>query len=412
MFDFPSSPATGTVVSGPNGAQWSWDGTKWRATVLVAPNAYIGDTPPSNPVAGTLWWCSTDGNLYTWFTDPNSSQWVIANSGGIPEAPTDGGVYARSNSAWSNITAASAAGPNNTGRNLAHNGLFNISQRTGPWTASGYTVDRWWLGLSGSNTASVTQQPLIDADRAQLGNEAAKYSLQINYTGTSGGSTSINQGIEDVRRLAGKTVTVSFWARANVAGRQLGVLFYQRFGTGGGQSPDIVIGSVAAVPITTSFQRYSLTVALPSLSGKTLGPNGDDHTMLQILFSDSSIGIQTAIASIWGVQLEYGSVATPLAVRDPADELALCQRFYSVSTAHALIYATTNQYWLVGPVVFPVTMRSYPTVVIGAVISPDANLGIGITADNVTPYGCRTFSSSATSGQANYSRYILASADL
>ena len=40
----------------------------------------IGDTPPNNPTIGTLWWDSIDGQLYIWYTDANSSQWVITNT--------------------------------------------------------------------------------------------------------------------------------------------------------------------------------------------------------------------------------------------------------------------------------------------------------------------------------------------
>lgn len=43
----------------------------------------IGDTPPASPADGDLWFDSTEGNLYVWFTDASSSQWVVAvNPGG------------------------------------------------------------------------------------------------------------------------------------------------------------------------------------------------------------------------------------------------------------------------------------------------------------------------------------------
>ena len=38
----------------------------------------ISDTPPPSPTAGNLWWESDTGNLYIYYNDGNSSQWVLA----------------------------------------------------------------------------------------------------------------------------------------------------------------------------------------------------------------------------------------------------------------------------------------------------------------------------------------------
>ena len=38
----------------------------------------ISDTPPGSPAVGDLWWDSDGGNLYLWYDDGDSSQWVIA----------------------------------------------------------------------------------------------------------------------------------------------------------------------------------------------------------------------------------------------------------------------------------------------------------------------------------------------
>jgi hypothetical protein len=43
----------------------------------------ISDTAPANPTTGMLWFDSVGGNLYIWYTDPNGSQWVVVvNAGG------------------------------------------------------------------------------------------------------------------------------------------------------------------------------------------------------------------------------------------------------------------------------------------------------------------------------------------
>ena len=59
----------------------------------------VGENPPLNPVQGDLWWDSVGGNLYVYYVDITSNQWVIAspNVGGEskaniftgPSAPAD-----------------------------------------------------------------------------------------------------------------------------------------------------------------------------------------------------------------------------------------------------------------------------------------------------------------------------------
>lgn len=44
--------------------------------------AFVSDQPPHNPNEGELWFDSVGQQLYVWYTDPTSSQWVATNSGG------------------------------------------------------------------------------------------------------------------------------------------------------------------------------------------------------------------------------------------------------------------------------------------------------------------------------------------
>ena len=39
-------------------------------------NGYIGDTPPTQPRVGAVWYCTLDGRSYIWYEDADSSQWV------------------------------------------------------------------------------------------------------------------------------------------------------------------------------------------------------------------------------------------------------------------------------------------------------------------------------------------------
>ena len=53
------------------------------ATVTVIP-VNVGDSPPNNPTPneGELWWESDTGDLYVYYNDGSSAQWVMANAGG------------------------------------------------------------------------------------------------------------------------------------------------------------------------------------------------------------------------------------------------------------------------------------------------------------------------------------------
>ena len=43
------------------------------------PTVYIGENPPFDPVEGTLWWSTLEGNLFIWYDDGDSQQWVDAS---------------------------------------------------------------------------------------------------------------------------------------------------------------------------------------------------------------------------------------------------------------------------------------------------------------------------------------------
>jgi hypothetical protein len=355
MLDFPNSPTLGTTYLGPNGVVWSWDGAKWiNGTVgtstayapLNSPN-FIGNPTAPNPVVG-----DNDTSLST----------------------------------TSFVQAATGTALNNVGRNLVMNPLFNIAQRgNGPFTANGYTLDRWTLFLS-TDTASVTRQQLADADRTQIGDEAANYSCANAFTGTAGAAarTQFLHPIEDVRRLAGKTVTVSFYAQAP-APRSLGVSIDQIFGTGGSPSA-AVLNNGQSVAVTTTWARYTLTFTLASLAGKTLGTAGDHSTTLNLWYSSGTtnaaragnVGVQSGTIQLWGVQLEVSSIMTPLEKPDPQQDLAKAQRFFATGTVIGVTYHQAGYNYAV-PFSLPVMMRAIPTAVITNTASSSNLTGATLT---------------------------------
>jgi len=78
---FPLAPVTGELFLAQNNVTYQWDGAKWHTQIVPSyanTGSNPGDTPPPNPTAGTFWWDSDSGVLYTWYTDVDSSQWMPA----------------------------------------------------------------------------------------------------------------------------------------------------------------------------------------------------------------------------------------------------------------------------------------------------------------------------------------------
>jgi hypothetical protein len=128
--------------------------------------------------------------------------------------------------------------------------------------------------------------------------------------------------------------------------------------------------------ISTSWARYSFTVNIPSISGKTLGTAGNDYLGFFIFTScgtgltgySTDVGVQNATIGIWGIQMEAGSTATTFqtATGTIQGELAACQRYYYrlVSGVTKGLFglgqavATSGGYAIVN---YPVPMRIAPS---------------------------------------------------
>lgn len=75
--DFPSSPTDGQAYG-----NYVWSAAKgaWRANPAPSEVAVVSPTAPSNPKTGDLWYNSTDGDVYVYYYDGDSYQWVQVKS--------------------------------------------------------------------------------------------------------------------------------------------------------------------------------------------------------------------------------------------------------------------------------------------------------------------------------------------
>lgn len=269
-------------------------------------------------------WMRTEGpGLDVWFA------WVETSTPAT-NAETIAGVNAVKAVTPASLVAALEYLP--LGQNPLLNSDFDIWQRGTSFTGfvSGtYTADRWLCRFSGTGaTRTVSRQTFTPGTAPVAGYEGKSfYRYAQTVAGTGQALLYIAEHrIEDVRCYAGKTVTVSFWAKADVA-RNLIVNLTQDFGTGGSAGVSISAPSVA---VTTGWVRYSVTFTLGSMAGKTIA----DDSYLALSFRSTYYNI-VQTWDLWGVQIDEGSVAQPYRRQNlsPALELVACRRYYRRNTA-------------------------------------------------------------------------------
>lgn len=217
------------------------------------------------------------------------------------------------------------------GKNAIINGDFRIWQRGTSFTANGYTADRWLTAIASTSGFSVSQQTFTPGTAPLSGYEGQFFvDIAGTITSATAGFIQLTQRIEDVRTFAGQTVTLSFWAKGSANGT-INTLLVQNFGTGGSAA---VLTTTNNHSLTTSWQRFSVTYTVPSVSGKTIGTGSflDVYFVKNMGTNFPTYGSSnyTGTLSLWGVQVEAGSVATPFttATGTIQGELAACQRYY------------------------------------------------------------------------------------
>ncbi len=260
-------------------------------------------------------------------------------------------------------------------RNKVINGNFGVWQRGTSVAIStqGYTADLWYH--QSYNGATISRQPT--SDTSVLPNVQYCARVQRNSGATATNFMFFTQPMETQEsiKVSGKTATLSFYARKGAnfpsgAGAFQATLYY---GTGTDQNLFVsgYTGSAVAFSttftLTSSWVRYSITGTIPTTS-KELSP----------LFGYTPTGTAGAneYFEITGVQLEEGSVATPLEQRPMQTELALCQRYYQKSyatntapatvtdTGHYSFYGTSNVFAIMlGTIQLRVPMRVAPTTI-------------------------------------------------
>ena len=238
-----------------------------------------------------------------------------------------------------------------SGYNYIINPCFEVNQEgkasaTGYWE---YVVDQWFINADGGGDIVVSQQSFT-VGQTDVPGEPKNY-LRGVVSSASGVTcrSCIYQAIEGVRTLAGKTVTLSFYAKADAV-KSISTELLQIMGAGGTPSSDVLgIGS-HKFTLSTGWQKFFVTATIPNLTGKTLGTSGTDALWLTFWLSagsnhnarSDSLGLQTGTFEIANVKLEEGTVATPFIVPRFDDELRKCQRFWQKSNPYSVAPGTPD----------------------------------------------------------------------
>lgn len=288
---------------------------------------------------------------------------VLALGVASPNAPADDSVTTPKlrDEAATNAKLAFDGGALSGVRNAVINGTFAIWQQGNSFTnpaSNSYVADQWKVAWDGTGAARIITREDAGYGPTGLPVEGAQFLRWSQTAAGSGASVNmLQQPIEFARTFAGRTVTLSFYARASANIALPSVTLSQSFGTGGTPSAPVTTELSTGLVVGTAWQRFRLTATLPSLAGKVLGTNSDDALILGFRLPINVV----FTADLALVQLEEGPTATPIEQRPPTLELALCQRYWQSGRAGLDVLEEANRLSRV-MVDFRVPMRATPVV--------------------------------------------------
>ena len=186
----PAGTAGQVLTTGGTATDPSWAAGGGGGTSIT-----ISDTPPGSPTAGNLWWDSLSGQLFIYYNDGSSSQWVVANS-----PPTPALVPAKYNIGFSY-----------TGGVLGNSQLLGLHKVSKAITIpAGFGAVLGHTSQAGA-TANATASTVISVDRAlaaspntfsQIGTiTIAASGISPTFATAGGAAITVAQG--DVIRLQG-----------------------------------------------------------------------------------------------------------------------------------------------------------------------------------------------------------------
>jgi len=164
--------------------------------------------------------------------------------------------------------------------------------------SSSILAEKWELSINADGGLLPTiehSQSILSS--GSLPGSVYSYRVDVDGSGTSFGSNSYyyvrQKIINGVRCLCGldKKVTVSFWAKSNIANKRIGIYLQQLYGTLGSPSAIETLNGTNFT-LTSTLTKYTFTFTTNTLSGKTFGTNNDDNLIIGFMYQWGS-SIQT-----------------------------------------------------------------------------------------------------------------------
>jgi hypothetical protein len=262
---------------------------------------------------------------------------------------------------------------------------------TGITTTGYYTADRWRIAISSAGTWTMNVE-----SSAPTNTEFRNSSNLICTTADSSLSAGDNftfqqrfegQNLQSIKKgtPAAESLTVSFWVKSSNTGTYICEFF--------DDDNSRQISKSYTIDAANTWEKKTITVP-PDTTGLL---DNDNANSLQLNFwlaagttfssgtlnssawasntnanrAVNQLNLANAVGNYWavtGIQLETGTVATPFEVRNIAQELALCQRYYAKLNAGSGTFAyfgmgfATSATELRVFLKYPQTMRASPTI--------------------------------------------------
>ena len=384
------------VVAVPGGGSGGGGGGGSNVSVLAV--------APSNPEQGDLWYCTDDGRLYIYYQDVNTSQWVDASPDNLAE-----GFWERDNGILKPIVSGDDLDLG-TGDLNANNIVAASNVQT--------------TSLNGGPLAGLRNQ-IINGDFRVWQRGDISYGTTRRFTADRWQMNIMTAEPSDLRKVDNPIANAPFDYALQYTGNDLGtngrLNTYVELPEAGKAGPFVAgstwtlsfyiedINSLNTVGVSFLDSSSSSANVVPFTKGplQDLGNNryafeftapavGATNEAVIVSFIPA-VGVNKLVVT--GVQLEPGPVATPFEHRPIGLELQLCQRYYQVCGAgFSGSTSTTAATQISFNGRFATTMRVTPTVILNPAEDTNSVYFVGLyqtSQSNVVDIADVTVSASA-----------------
>ncbi|SDG34377.1 hypothetical protein [Pelagibacterium luteolum] len=260
------------------------------------------------------------GDILTFISEGGGNWRQLVDSSRLAKDGANIGSVTERGTFLSNIGAGVLSGF----RNKIINGDFVVNVNNAAATLQKYVIDRWYHDWNGSGIApTVSRQNHTPGQTAVPGNPSFFLRMDQGSAPSGQSASKLLQRIEDAGTLAGETATFTIYLKAAANLTLPGLYIIQNFGAGGGTGSKVVVAS--SLSLTTSWQKFTFTVDVPSVTGGLLG----SETWLEY-------GIDLPLNSTWTIDISHASLVSgdatgetdAFAARHIQQEVAMCQRYF------------------------------------------------------------------------------------